>query len=374
MAERRLTILQLLPSLISGGVERGTLEVSRAICQRGWRSLVMSAGGPMVTQLAEHGAEHTIADIGAKTPWVFRHILTLRKHIQRFNVDIVHARSRLPAWLAIVALRGVNRQHRPALITTVHGLNSVNRYSEVMTRGDAVITVSKACQAYVLKHYPRCDPRRLHCVPRGVDPDYFHYGWRPQTPWLACFRRRYPATLDGKIITLLGRITQRKGAGVLLRLVSSLNRQGTPSCGLIVGGAAAHHHKHLDDLHRQAAELGVSDRVVFTGPRDDVREIMSISDLVLSLSAKPESFGRSVLEALSLGRPVAGWAHGGVAEIMASLYPAGAVTPGDEAALAKCAQKLLTDPPAVPRRHGYTRARMLDSTLALYESVLASRL
>jgi len=373
VAERSLTILQLLPALRGGGVERGTLEISQAILARGWRSLTMSAGGPMVDELTGQGAQHITAAIGRKAPWVLRHVHTLRSHISRFHVDIVHARSRLPAWLALIALRSLPKTRRPAFVTTVHGLNSVSRYSEIMTRGDAVITVSKACELYVLKHYPACQRARLHCIPRGVDPAVFRHGMQPDPRWQARFTEQFPTTRNGKIVTLAGRIARRKGADILLRLVSKLNRSGTRCCGLVVGGAAPGHRVQLEHLKAQAAHLGIADRVVFTGARDDVREIMAVSDLILSLSGKPESFGRTVLEALSLGRPVAGWAHGGVAELLTTLYPAGAVPVGDEAALLTTVTGLLADPDPVSENQPFTLSRMLESTLDLYQSLAENR-
>ena len=137
---RRLTVVQLLPALESGGVERSTLEIAEALVQAGHRALVVSAGGRLVPKLQALGGEHITLDIGRKSLLTLRHALTLRALFARENVDIVHARSRLPAWLAVVALRGIKAKSpatRPRLVTTVHGLNSPSRYSAVMTRASA---------------------------------------------------------------------------------------------------------------------------------------------------------------------------------------------------------------------------------------------
>ncbi|MDQ3511058.1 MAG: glycosyltransferase, partial [Pseudomonadota bacterium] len=132
---RPLTVMQLLPSLDSGGVERSTLEIADALVREGHRSMVVSAGGRLLPQLLASGAEHAVLDIGRKSLWTLRQIAPLRELIRSEQVDIVHARSRLPAWLAVLALHGLPATARPRLVTTVHGLNSPSRYSAVMTRG-----------------------------------------------------------------------------------------------------------------------------------------------------------------------------------------------------------------------------------------------
>jgi glycosyltransferase involved in cell wall biosynthesis len=116
----------------------------------------------------------------------------------------------------------------------------------------------------------------------------------------------------------------------------------------------------------------LTDRVHFLGHRNDLREVMSISDLVLSLSSIPESFGRTVLEALSLGRPVAGFAHGGVGEILQTLYPPGLIDIGDGEALLASVARMLRDPTVVAPVHAFTLQRMLEKTLALYAALATS--
>src|SRR5574340_1156848 len=140
MAEaRKLTVLQLLPALESGGVERGTLEVADALVQRGHRALVMSGGGRLVAPLTKLGAEHYTWPIGVKSPRTLLLVGKLRRFLIEQRVDIVHARSRVPAWIACLAWRGMDLATRPRFVTTVHGMYGVNRYSRVMTRGGGFI-------------------------------------------------------------------------------------------------------------------------------------------------------------------------------------------------------------------------------------------
>ncbi|MEO6154851.1 MAG: glycosyltransferase, partial [Thermomonas sp.] len=166
---RRLTVVQLLPALDAGGVERSTLEIAEALVADGHRSIVVSKGGRLLPQLQAIGAEHVVLDIGHKSPWTFRHVPALRRLFSDVDADIVHARSRLPAWVGWHALQGM-RDSRPHFVTTAHGLNSPSRYSAIMTRGERVICVSNVVREHLLAHYPRSDPQLLQVIPRGIDP------------------------------------------------------------------------------------------------------------------------------------------------------------------------------------------------------------
>ncbi|MBP7599068.1 MAG: glycosyltransferase, partial [Pseudoxanthomonas sp.] len=166
---RRLTVVQLLPALESGGVERSTLEIADALVRAGHRAVVVSAGGRLVPTLQASGAEHITLDIGRKSLLTLRHVPALRRLFAEVGADIVHARSRLPAWIGLRALRGMPAPSRPRFVTTMHGLNSPGRYSAVMTRGERVICVSDTVRRYLLQHYPRTDPDRLVVIPRGID-------------------------------------------------------------------------------------------------------------------------------------------------------------------------------------------------------------
>ncbi|MET0718725.1 MAG: glycosyltransferase, partial [Pseudoxanthomonas sp.] len=146
---RRLTVVQLLPALQSGGVERSTIEISQALADAGHRALVVSAGGRLLPALQKTGAEHVTLDIGRKSLLTLRHLPALRKLFVREQADIVHARSRLPAWLGLKAVQGIAQARRPHFVTTMHGLNSPSRYSAVMTRGERVICVSDTVRDYL---------------------------------------------------------------------------------------------------------------------------------------------------------------------------------------------------------------------------------
>jgi glycosyltransferase involved in cell wall biosynthesis len=220
---RPLTVVQLLPALEAGGVERGTLVIARALVAAGDRSVVISAGGRLVAPLVAGGSEHIELDIGRKSIASLWLVPKLRRRFVELGADIVHARSRLPAWLTLLAWRGMDRATRPRFVTTMHGLNSVNLYSSVMARGERVICVSQTVREHILKHYPKTDPARLRVIPRAVDPVEFPHGHRPDGDWRKRFVAEHPG-LSGPApwLCLAGRGTRMKGQGHAIRLVADL--------------------------------------------------------------------------------------------------------------------------------------------------------
>ena len=369
---RRLTVVQLLPALHSGGVERSTLEIAQALVAAGHRAIVVSAGGRLVQPLLDSGAEHLALDIGRKSLLSLRHVPALRRLFAEVGADIVHARSRLPAWLGWHALRGMPRQQRPRWVTTMHGLNSPGRYSAIMASGERVICVSQTVRDYLLAHYPATAAERLRVIPRGIDVAQFPAVARADRRPRLAVAAQYPALAgDGPLLLLPGRGTRLKGHAHALELLATLRGQQLPACLWMPGAREPGREAYVAGLEQRAAALGVADALVITEPTSRIAQAYAASDLVLQLSDKPEAFGRTVLEALSTGRPVLGWDHGGVGELLAALQPSGAVAKGDAAALAARAQELLQHPPALPRRIPHTLQAMQRATLDVYAELLA---
>lgn len=366
MADHRLTVVQTLPALESGGVERGTLEVADALARAGHRSIVISAGGRLVKALVAAGSEHITLPLGKKSPFTLLQVRVLRRLLREQGVDILHARSRMPAWIAWLARRGLPATDRPRFVTTVHGLYSVNRYSAIMTRGECVIAVSDTVRGYILDNYPEVDPQRIVTIYRGVDPEEFPYGYRPDKTWLDAWYADYPYLRGRQVLTLPGRLTRLKGHEDFIELMAALVRQGRDVHGLIVGHLDPARASYIEELKRRITDQGLADRIMLTGMRRDIRDIYAVSDIVLSLSNKPESFGRTVLEPLCLGVPVVGYDHGGVGEILATLYPQGKVRRGDTDGLLERTAQLLVTPQVVPESRTYTLDAMLAQTLDLY--------
>ena len=369
---KALKVLQLLPALDSGGVERGTLEIARALVTAGHESVVLSKGGRMVEQLQHEGSRHLARDLGRKSPATFLQYRALRRLFEAERFDIVHARSRLPAWVAWLAWRGMPAGARPHFVTTVHGMHSVSRYSAIMCAGERVIAVSDTVRDYIRTHYPpsrwpHLADERITVIPRGIDPAEFPRDYQPSDEWLVRFHAEFPQIAERKVLTLPGRLTRLKGHHDFISLVARLVGEGLDVAGLIVGGEDPKRPGYAKEIRERVQAEGLGERIVFTGHRSDVREIYAVSDCVLSLSSTPESFGRTVLEPLAMGRPVVGYAHGGVAEILGELFPLGAVAKGDvEAATARAADVVAGRTPVVAFNTRFLLERMQAQTLAVY--------
>ncbi len=369
----KLKVIQVVPELESGGVERGTLEVARFLVSDGHESVVVSGGGRLVNRLESEGSRHVNWRLGEKSLLTLRHVRPFRRFLENERPDILHLRSRCPAWIAWLAWRKMDPATRPRLVTTVHGFNSVNRYSKIMTCGERVIVVSNSVADFIRQNYPDVSEEKIRVIHRGVDPQEYPYGYRPPEEWLRKWKKEYPG-LEGRIVlTLPGRITRLKGHEDFCSIVASLQEKGMPVHGLIVGDAHPRKQAYLQELRAKVATMGLADVITFTGLRSDLREIMAVSHAVLSLKAEPEAFGRTTLEALSLGVPVVGYSHAGIAEQMEPLFPEGAVGAGDTEAVVDRIESWGQNPPRPQRMSPFTLEAMLRKTLEVYEELTVIR-
>jgi glycosyltransferase involved in cell wall biosynthesis len=364
-----MKVVQVLPALNGGGVEKGTLEVAKYLVDNGHESIVVSAGGGMVQQLEDEGSRHLQWDLGKKSLLTFRHIWAFRRFLREERPDILHLRSRMPAWVAWFAWNGLPKNTRPKLVTTVHGLYSVSKYSQIMCRGEHVIAVSDTVKQYILSNYPDTPESNIHLIYRGVDPAEWPYRYQASPEWKRAFFTEFPQLEGKRLLCLPGRLTRLKGHNDFLNLLSTLTAEYEDIHAIIVGGEDPKRKEYANELYQRVKELGLEDRVAFTGARKDIREIFSISEIVYSLSTKPESFGRTVLEALSLGRPVLGYDHGGVGEILREIYPAGKVALGSISELSEKSHRFLTKSVAPISSKTFAKQKMLSSTLKVYSSL-----
>ena len=364
---RPLTVVQVVPELDSGGVERGTLEVAEALVGAGHRSLVISGGGRMVAALEAAGSEHLTWTIGRKSPFTWGFVPRLRRLLAELGVDILHARSRVPAWVAFLAWRRMPPGERPRFVTTAHGVYSVNRFSAIMTRGECVIAVSESIRDYLQQNFPGTNMARVRVIHRGVDARLFPPGYEPAPQWTVDWYAQFPELKNKYVLTLPGRLTRLKGHEAFLRLLARLAADDDGIHGLIVGDADSSGEAYARSLRQEVAKRKLP--VSFAGHRDDMRDIYASSNLVLSLSSHPESFGRTVVEALSMGVPVLGYDHGGVGEVLAGAFPEGRVAAADEEALLGKVREFRSHPLRPVTPVPFTREAMLEKTLALYSEL-----
>lgn len=365
-----MKVMQLLPELNSGGVERGTLEIARALVAEGHESLVVSNGGRLVAQLEAEGSTHLTLAIHKKALSSLWQIRPLRQLIEQHQPDIVHVRSRVPAWLTHFALKGIPAARRPHLISTVHGFYSINRYSQIMTQAEKVIAVSDSVVKYITDNYKNCPAQDIVRIYRGIDPVAFPHGYQPSVQWLNQTFKDFPELENKFLLCLPGRITRLKGHETLIGLVEKLQQQYPNLHAIVVGGADPKKAAYLKEMQDTIQGKGLTDKITFVGHRSDIREWLAFSDVVLSLSNQAETFGRTALEALSVGTPVIGWNHGGVAEILSQLYPQGLIAVDDHAALFNAVKNHLDEPQQVKPVTTFSLKEMCDQTLHLYKQVL----
>jgi glycosyltransferase involved in cell wall biosynthesis len=367
-------VLQVLPALITGGVERGTVEIAQAIAEAEATALVASAGGPLVRQIERAGGIHVTLPLTTKSAFgIWRNAAALEGLIRERKVSLVHARSRAPAWSAWLACQ---RTGVP-FVTTYHGTYSEGApfkryYNGIMARGRIVIAASHFIADLVAERH-RIDPARIRVIPRGVDPAVFD-------PAAVAGNRvaklaaawRLP---DGvRTVVLPGRLTSWKGHAVLLDAIARLNR---PDVMCVFVGSHQGRRGYARELEQQATRLGIAERLRLVGQCDDMPAAMALSDVVVHASIKPEAFGRVVIEAQAMGRPVIASDLGGPVETVRHGDTGWRVTPGDPDALAAAIGVALDLDPEDCFALG-ERARasvptvraMQDATLDVYEAVL----
>ena len=372
------TVLQVLPSLAGGGgVERGTLDISRALDAAGWRSLIVSGDEADRERTAAAGAHHAALPVARRNPMQApAAIRRLARLIDEEGVDLVHARSRWPAWLAYYAAR---RAARP-FVTTFHGTYSTawsgkRRYNAVMTRGARVIAISAFIARHIAATYA-VDPGRIRTIPRGVDLSAFDpENVGPER--IAALRNAWRVPDGRPIVMLPGRMTGWKGH---LTLVDALARIDEGVCCLFVGSVDVRRENYRARVERRIAALGTTHTVRLTGPCGDMPAAYMLADVVVSPSLRPEAFGRVPAEAEAMGRRVIASAHGGALETVLDGETGWLVPPGDSAALADALREALGASAArcermaaagqAHVRRNFTLEGMCSATLDVYRELL----
>lgn len=361
-----MKVVQLLPELNEGGVERGTVELNREFVKRGMTSYVISRGGKLAEQIRADGGTHIAFDVCSKNPLtVPLRVLGLRRILRDIGPDIVHARSRVPAWLAFLA----NRKLRFPFVTTVHGLNSVSRYSEIMTRGDRVIVVGEPVREHILKNYP-VDPAKVRVIQRGVDTELFDPA-RVDRDFIAKFREKFK--LEGRyVVTSVGRITWLKDYETFIAAIAELKDEFPDMVGLIVGGTREDKVGYLAGLQELARSLAVEDRIIFAGSQSKIAEIYALSNVLVNASLKMGNIGRTIVEAFALDIPVIATTYEGLQNLVEDGVNGYLVATRDPADLA-AKIRLVHQGDFRGIREGlnpeYTLATMVERTIATYREL-----
>lgn len=308
---RKTGVLQVLPALMSGGVEREVLDTAEALVKAGYRSFVASSGGRLVSQLYQFGSRHLDLPLHSKNPLVImQNIIGLKKLIKLHDIDIVHAQSRAPGWSAYYAAK-LAKCH---FVTTIHGAHSVRgyfkrMYNSVITKGEKVIAVSEFIAEYAKNNYT-FDHQKLEVIHCGVNVHKFNYNNIDEKRIIELARSlRIPT--DKPIIMLPGRLSRSKGHMLLLEVIKLLPPKSV-TC-LFVGDDKGH-LTYREELQKKINEYELDQNVIITSNVSDMPAIYALSDIVACVSTKPEAFGLVSIEAQSMGRMTIASDMGGIKE------------------------------------------------------------
>ncbi|KPK38333.1 MAG: hypothetical protein AMJ78_10175 [Omnitrophica WOR_2 bacterium SM23_29] len=361
-----MNVVQILPELNIGGVETGVFDFSIRLAKLGHRSIIISNGGELVKQLELQGVKHFLLPVHKKSPiTIFKMIWVVKKILEDEKVQIVHARSRVPAIIGYYAAR---RTGIP-FITTCHGYYSKHPISGIMGWGKYVIAISQIIAKHMMEDF-KVPYRRIKLIYRGVDFDRFKY-----TEPDGSGKREF-------VIGMIGRISPIKGHAFFLRSVSRAIKVIPRLKVLIVGDAPpdkAKYGQHLEDLVRR---LGLTKYVEFLGRRNDIPEILSRMDLLVLATVTQEAFGRVIIEAFASGVPVLATSVGGVTEIIRDGENGLLVPPEDPQSMADGIVKILKDRRLSKKlakqarrdaEEKFSLKKMTDDTIEVYEEAIRTK-
>jgi len=364
-----LTIVQVLPALNAGGVERGTVEFARELVKLGHRSIVISNGGLMVAGLEQTGTEHIQLPVHRKSPASLLQVRPMRRLLTELQPDIVHVRSRIPAWIVWLAWRRMPARSRPGLVSTFHGMYSVTPYSAIMAKGERLIAISDCVQQYILDNY-KVDPALITRIYRGLDPSAFNREACTEA-WKQQLFADYPQLQGRRIILMPGRLSRWKGQEAFLQMMAQLVTLEPDCHGVVVGAAEADKEHYLAELLALRDQLGLADKVTFVGHRSDIQAFYGLADITCHMSNKAEPFGRTVPEALACGCAVVAYDRGGASESLNAGFPRGLVPADDIDAFAHRVSALLHEQHEITLPREFYLQSQVEGTLDVYRQLLA---
>lgn len=379
-AQNAPVVMQIIPSLGAGGAEQGCIDVAAELVKSGAKSIVVAHGGHRIPEILRRGSIHIDMPVHSKNPFVmWRNIARLRKIIKEHDVDIVHARSRAPAWSAWKSVEGTKAR----FMTTCHAPFNISGdvkkfYNSSIARGERVIAISNYVREYLLKNY-EIEDRNIRVIHRGVAIEKFHPNAVAPTHLIKLTQEwRVP---DGcTIIMMPGRLTRWKGHHILVDAMAKLKRDDV-FCVMI--GDDQGRTEYRAEVENAIRDKGLEGRVRIIGHCSDMPAAYMLANVVVSASTDPEGFGRVPIEAQAMGRPIIATNHGGAMETILPGYTGWLVPPGDADALAAAIEEALSmdsEQRSFMATHAmmhvaehFTRGRMVDETMNVYAELLQEK-
>lgn len=373
-------IMQIIPELGPGGAEQGCIDIAAELVQVGAKAIVVSHGGSRVVELARAKAMHIDLPVHSKNPVrMWRNIAAIRKIIRQHDVDIVHARSRAPAWSAWRAVEGTKAR----FMTTCHAPYNTQTglkkfYNSSIAKGERVIAISNYVAQYLMDMFG-LDDRTIRLIHRGVALEKFHP--TAVTPERMIKLNREWRIPDGtNIVMLPGRLTRWKGHHILIEAMHLLNRKDI-FCVLI--GSDQGRSEYREELEAAIQAYGLEEQVRIMDHCSDMPAAYMMSNVVVSASTDPEGFGRIPIEAQAMGRPIVATDHGGARETIRRGETGWLIPPGDAEAMKEAiAEALSLDPhqrAVLATRamahiaENFTREKMAHETLNVYAELLEAK-
>jgi glycosyltransferase involved in cell wall biosynthesis len=374
-----MNILQVVPKLDAGGVERTTIEIVEALSLAGHRAHVASEGGRLEDELSAAGGELHVLKLASKNPLSLRsNTRALIKLIKEHKIDLVHARSRAPAWAAKAAADAA----RIPFITTYHGIyNSGSRlkrrYNAVMVKGEIVIANSNFTKDHIVAEHGT-DPDRIVVIPRGVDMRAFDPAKIKQAG-ITELRAEWGVSGNRPLILLPGRLTRWKGQLVAVDAMAELKNNGVEA-QLILLGDAQGRDDYVAEIELKIETLGLENDIVIAPHTNNMSLAYAAADIVVSASTDPEAFGRVAAEAQAMQKLVVATNHGGATETVIDGETGFLVKPGDPKALANGIASILAISGKQRREMGkkarlrigqdFSAKSLKKTTLEVYDKVL----
>jgi glycosyltransferase involved in cell wall biosynthesis len=379
-------VLQVIPALETGGAERAAIDIAAALAARGDRALVATEGGRLEAELIAAGGEPIRLPVASKNPLtMLDNARRLAAAIRRERVDVLHARSRAPAWSALLACRVTGAR----FVSTYHGVyaergRAKRFYNSVMARGGAVIANSRYTAELIRARYGT-PTERIAVIPRGIDLKRFS----PQAvdaPRRAALRRAWGLDRE-RVVLNVARLTAWKGQTVLIEAAALPPLAAWPDVIFVLVGDDQGRNLYRQELRTAIEARGLTGRVRIVGHCDDAPAAFALADVVVVASTEPEAFGRAAIEAAAMGVPVVATRLGATDETVlappdfaAAERTGWLVPPGDAAALAAAIAEALALAPeeraalaarAQGHAGGFTVEAMQDATLAVYDRLLS---
>lgn len=370
-----MKIMRLLSSLHHDEAERGIFQLTRALLKQGHECLIVSSAASdndLVERLVRDGCDYVQMSLQKKAWFSLFQVLPLYFLLKRFRPDIVHVHSRTPAFVLNLALKLLPNAERPKIITTIYGFYKPTPYAKPMVEADHIIAVSDSVVAHLKRHYPHFKPTQISRIYRGVDTQKFIYRHHPSVFWVRQTFAEFKELEHKKWLLFPTPIGEDKGQEWLFDIVGNL-RNDFPNIHVIIMDDDSNLSLYYEEFVQRMTALDLNRYFTFIGKREDSREWLAASNVVLGLANLPESIGMTVLQALHLGTPAVGWDKGAYHEILQEMYPQGLIKKANALVLCKAVKSQLQNVCRPAMSNQFTLKDMIQETLQVYEKVVTEK-